>query len=284
LGLYLFTKHFLIGEERLELFNKTPEIIDISYKEVEGRKIQFGDFELILPFKDFTSIEISPDAYIYENQDEDYFVTLTLYYKYGDDRKTFMIHLWKPDQKWAERYIKSSNYTFDKFNSLNTLQNINSLDLLVSKWMFLPSDNDIRKQPKIVNNQSLKGFWSTSFDNKWNFSSFDFSTKGKSYTIMLVDSDEVVSTEMNNIISSIKPIEDSQNVIEILSSNYKKGVSIFEKQLALISLISIEGPTIDNLSELKKLLIQKGARTENIEDIEKQIDILSINANAVSNY
>jgi hypothetical protein len=101
---------------------------------------------------------------------------------------------------------------------------------------------------------------------------------------MLVDSDEVVSTEMNNIISSIKPIEDSQNVIEILSSNYKKGVSIFEKQLALISLISIEGPTIDNLSELKKLLIQKGARTENIEDIEKQIDILSINANAVSNY
>jgi len=284
LGLYLFTKHFLIGEERLELFNKTPEIIDISYKEVEGRKIQFGDFELILPFKDFTSIEISPDAYIYENQDEDYFVTLTLYYKYGDDRKTFMIHLWKPDQKWAERYIKSSNYTFDKFNSLNTLQNINSLDLLVSKWMFLPSDNDIRKQPKIVNNQSLKGFWSTSFDNKWNFSSFDFSNNRKSYSMMLVDSDDQdVLDYMQNIISSIKPIEDNNKVIQELSSKYKEQESIFEKELALISLISIEGPTIENLTELKKLLIQKGARVENIDELQKQIDILSSNANAIAN-
>lgn len=100
---------------------------------------------------------------------------------------------------------------------------------------------------------------------------------------MLVDSDEVVSTEMNNIISSIKPIEDSQNVIEILSSNYKKGVSIFGKQLALISLISIEGPTIDNLLELKKLMIQEGARVENIDDLQKQIELLKNNVNAVLN-
>ena len=148
----------------------------------------------------------------------------------------------------------------------------------------LPSNADLEKYPlSIVNTQYFKGFWKINSGNNTILSSFDFSTKGKSYTIMLVDSDEVVSTEMNNIISSIKPIEDSQNVIEILSSNHKKGVSIFGKQLALISLISIEGPTIDNLLELKKLMIQEGARVDNIDNLQKQIEILKNNVNAVLN-
>lgn len=285
LGLYLFTKYFVVGKESIELINKVPETIDISYKETAGQKIYFGDIEFTLAPRGYDSVEIYPSVYIDQQEVEKYSIYLILMFKYANVRKTITIDLNNTDLKLADDYIEFSNYSIDDFSLWNTLHNYNSFYKLAAKWIMLPSNADLEKYPlSIVNTQYFKGFWKINSGNNTILSSFDFSTKGKSYTIMLVDSYEVVSTEMNNIISSIKPIEDSQNVIEILSSNYKKVVSIFEKQLALISLISIEGPTIDNLSELKKLLIQKGARTENIEDIEKQIDILSSNANAVSNY
>ena len=284
MGLYLLTKYIVVGEERLELFNKVPETIEIIYKETDGEKIYLGDLEFTLAPRGYDSVEIYPSVYIDQQEVEKYSIYLILMFKYANVRKTITIDLNNTDLKLADDYIEFSNYSIDDFSLWNTLHNYNSFYKLTAKWIMLPSNADLEKHPlSIVNTQYFKGFWKINSGKNTILSSFDFSTKGKSYTIMLVDSDEVVSTEMNNIISSIKPIEDSQNVIEILSSNYKKGVSIFEKQLALISLISIEGPTIENLTELKKLLIQKGARVENIDELQKQIDILSSNANAIAN-
>lgn len=284
LGLYLFTKYFVVGKESIELINKVPETIDISYKETDGQKIYFGDIEFTLAPRGYDSVEIYPSVYIDQQEVEKYSIYLILMFKYANERKTITIDLNNTDLKLADDYIEFSNYSIDDFSLWNTLHNYNSFYKLAAKWIMLPSNADLERYPlSIVNTQYFKGFWKINSGNNTILSSFDFSTKGKSYTIMLVDSDEVVSTEMNNIISSIKPIEDSQNVIEILSSNYKKGVSIFGKQLALISLISIEGPTIDNLLELKKLMIQEGARVENIDDLQKQIELLKNNVNAVLN-
>ncbi len=284
LGLYLFTNYFVVGKESIELINKVPETINISYKQTDGQKIYFGDIEFTLAPRGYDSVEIYPSVYIDQQEVEKYSIYLILMFKYANERKTITIYLNNTDLKLADDYIEFSNYSIDDFSLWNTLHNYNSFYKIAAKWIMLPSNADLEKYPlSIVNTQYFKGFWKINSGKNTILSSFDFSTKGKSYTIMLVDSDEVVSTEMNNIISSIKPIEDSQNVIEILSSNYKKGVSIFEKQLALISLISIEGPTIDNLLELKKLMIQEGARVENIDDLQKQIEPLKNNVNAVLN-
>ena len=284
LGLYLFTKYFVVGKESIELINKVPETINISYKQTDGQKIYFGDIEFTLAPRGYDSVEIYPSVYIDQQEVEKYSIYLILMFKYANESKTITIDLNNTDLKLADDYIEFSNYSIDDFSLWNTLHNYNSFYKIAAKWIMLPSNADLEKYPlSIVNTQYFKGFWKINSGKNTILSSFDFSTKGKSYTIMLVDSDEVVSTEMNNIISSIKPIEDSQNVIEILSSNYKKGVSIFGKQLALISLISIEGSTIDNLSELKKLLIQKGARVDNIDNLQKQIEILKNNVNAVLN-
>lgn len=284
LGLYLFTKYFVVGKESIELINKVPETIDISYKETDGQKIYFGDIEFTLAPRDYDSVEIYPSVYIDQQEVEKYSIYLILMFKYANERKTITIYLNNTDLKLADDYIEFSNYSIDDFSLWNTLHNYNSFYKIAAKWIMLHSNADLEKYPlSIVNTQYFKGFWKINSGKYTILSSFDFSTKGKSYTIMLVDSDEVVSTEMNNIISSIKPIEDNQNVIEILSSNYKKGVSIFEKQLALISLISIEGPTIENLTELKKLMIQEGARVDNIDNLQKQIEILKNNVNAVIN-
>lgn len=284
LGLYLLTKYIVVGEERLELFNKVPESIEIKYRETDGEKIYFGDIEFTLAPRGYDLVEIYPSVYIDQQEVEKYSIYLILSFKYANERKRIIIDLNNTDQELVDDYIEFLNYTLNDLSLWNTLHNYNSFYKLAAKWILLPRNNDLEKYPLyIVNSQYFKGFWKISSGENTILSSFDFSTKGKSYTIMLVDSDEVVSTEMNNIISSIKPIEDSQNVIEILSSNYKKEESIFEKQLSLISLISIEGPTIENLTELKKLLVQKDARTEKIEDLQKQIEILSSNTNAVSN-
>ncbi len=284
LGLYLFTNYFVVGKESIELINKVPETINISYKQTDGQKIYFGDIEFTLAPRGYDSVEIYPSVYIDQQEVEKYSIYLILMFKYANERKTITIYLNNTDLKLADDYIEFSNYSIDDFSLWNTLHNYNSFYKIAAKWIMLPSNADLEKYPlSIVNTQYFKGFWKINSGKNTILSSFDFSTKGKSYTIMLVDSDEVVSTEMNNIISSIKPIEDSQNVIEILSSNYKKGVSIFEKQLALISLISIEGPTIENLTELKKLMIQEGARVDNIDNLQKQIEILKNNVNAVLN-
>ncbi len=284
LGLYLFTNYFVVGKESIELINKVPETINISYKQTDGQKIYFGDIEFTLAPRGYDSVEIYPSVYIDQQEVEKYSIYLILMFKYANERKTITIYLNNTDLKLADDYIEFSNYSIDDFSLWNTLHNYNSFYKIAAKWIMLPSNADLEKYPlSIVNTQYFKGFWKINSGKNTILSSFDFSTKEKSYTIMLVDSDEVVSTEMNNIISSIKPIEDSQNVIEILSSNYKKGVSIFEKQLALISLISIEGPTIENLTELKKLMIQEGARVDNIDNLQKQIEILKNNVNAVLN-
>jgi len=284
LGLYLLTKYIVVGEERLELFNKVPETIEITYKETDGEKIYLGDLEFTLAPRGYDSVEIYPSVYIDQQEVEKYSIYLILMFKYANVRKTITIDLNNTDLKLADDYIEFSNYSIDDFSLWNTLHNYNSFYKLAAKWIMLPSNADLEKYPlSIVNTQYFKGFWKINLGKNTILSSFDFSTKGKSYTIMLVDSDEVVSTEMNNIISSIKPIQDNEIVFKELSTSYKTGKSIFEKQLALISLISIEGPTIENLSELKKLLIQKDARTENIEDIQEQIEILKNNADEIPN-
>ena len=88
---------------------------------------------------------------------------------------------------------------------------------------------------------------------------------------------------MKNIISSIKPFENKEEVTSELKSKYKNETAIFEKELALISLITIEGPTVEYLSDLKELLIEKSAREENIGDIQEQIDILKSKLDKVTN-
>ncbi len=276
LGLYLFAKHFLIGEDRLELFNKVPETIEIKYKGTGRQTIYFGDVEFSLPLNDYSTLEIFPDVYIDNNSGNEYIVSMILSYKFYDNSKTLIIHMWNPDQKLAEGYIKSSHYTFDHFSLWNIPQNIQSIKLIILKWITLPSNSNVKRYPlSIVNTEYFKGFLKTSSENKTILSSFDFSIRDKSYSIMLPGNNRtLVIDTMKDIISSIKPIEDIEKVAGELTSNYKNEAVMFEKELALISLISIEGPNLDNLSELKKLLIQKGEREKYIEDVQEQIDIL----------
>ena len=285
LGLYLFTKYFVVGKESIELINKVPETINISYKETDGQKIPFGDLEFILPLKDYSTIKMFPGVYIVKQEVEKHLISFSLIYEYEKKKNTVMFFSKKPDSKLADSMIEHSNYTMNDFNFWNPIHNYNSFNKLASKWIMLPSNSDLQKYPlSIVNTQYFKGFLSNSIGKTWYRSSFDFSYNEKSYIFMLFGNNEqVITDDMQKIISSINPIEDVENITQELLYNYKNEKSIFEKQLALISLISIEGPTIENLTELKKLMIQEGARVDNIDNLQKQIEILKNNVNAVLN-
>lgn len=285
LGLYLFAKHFLIGEDRLELFNNVPEIIEIKYTETDVEKIYFGDIEFILAPRGYDLVDIYPGVYIQEREVEKYSVHSTLMFKYANERKNITIYFNNTDQKLVDDYIEFSNYTLNDFSLWNTLYNYNSFYKLAAKWILLPSNNDLEKYPLyIVNSQYFKGFWKVSSGKKSSLLSFDFSTKENSYSIMLPGSDrDLITDNMKNIISSIKPFENKEEVTSELKSKYKNETAIFEKELALISLITIEGPTVEYLSDLKELLIEKSAREENIGDIQEQIDILKSKLDKVTN-
>jgi len=125
LGLYLFTKYFVVGEESLELINKVPETIEIDYKEFEGKKIYLGDLEFTLPFNNYESVILSPNIDINQQEVDKYTIFLTLIYKHADRRSTILIHLWKPDLKFADSYIELSNFTFKDFSIWNTVSNYN---------------------------------------------------------------------------------------------------------------------------------------------------------------
>jgi hypothetical protein len=279
LGLYLITKHIVIREDRLELFNKVPDTIEIPYKEIEGQKIYFGDIEFELPFNNYESVYTSSGININENETDKYSTSLSMLYEYAEKRISIMIYLWNPDLKTANSYIEFANYTFDDFSVWNTLYNYNSFHKLVAKSIFLPSNNDLGKYPlSIVNTKYLKAFWTINSGKKTSSSNIEFSKNDKFYTIYLFGGDDkVITDDMKNIIASIKPIEDKEKVTKELLSDYKNKESLIDKELALTSLISIEGPTIENLTELKNLLIQKGDKAEFIDSNQEQIDILSNN-------
>ena len=282
-GLYLVTKHIVVGEDRLALFNKVPETIEIKYKESDGQKIYFGNIELRIAQRGFDSAKVYPSVYIDEQDVEKYSIYLILMFKYANERKTITIDLNNTDLKLVDSYIEFSNYTINDFSLWNTLHNYNSFYKLAAKAIILPSNNDLETYPlTIVNTKYLKAFWTINSRKKTSSTNIEFSKRGKSYTIFLFGSDQqVITDDMKNILSSIKPIEDNKTITQELLSRYKEEESIFKKQLSLISLISIEGPTIENLTKLKKLLIQKGAREENIEDIQEQIKILKTSTTSI---
>jgi len=175
LGLYLFTKYFVVGKESIELINKVPETIDISYKETDGQKIYFGDIEFTLAPRGYDSVEIYPSVYIDQQEVEKYSIYLILLFKYANERKTITIDLNNTDLKLADDYIDFSNYSIDDFSLWNTLHNYNSFYKLAAKWIMLPSNADSEKYPlSIVNTQYFKGFWKINSGKNTILSSFDF--------------------------------------------------------------------------------------------------------------
>ena len=72
LGLYLFTNYFVVGKESIELINKVPQTINISYKQTDGQKIYFGDIEFTLAPRGYDSVEIYPSVYIDQQEVEKY--------------------------------------------------------------------------------------------------------------------------------------------------------------------------------------------------------------------
>ena len=166
LGLYLFTKYFVVGKESIELINKVPETIDISYKETDGEQIYFGDIEFTLAPRGYDSVEIYPSVYIDQQEVEKYSIYLILMFKYANERKTITIDLNNTDLKLADDYIEFSNYSIDDFSLWNTLHNYNSFYKLAAKWIMLPSNPDLEKYPlSIVNTQYFKGFWKINSGN-----------------------------------------------------------------------------------------------------------------------
>ena len=104
---------------------------------------------------------------------------------------------------------------------------------------------------------------------------FSFEWRGKTYSIFAFISDEELSKKIMGMISAIRPIDDMNNSYNEMETLYKnKDKARYPEEVLLLSLISIKGPTINNMNALLKIEESKQNNQHAIDAIEGEIDFL----------
>jgi len=203
LGLYLFTKYFVVGKESIELINKVPDTIEITYKDFDGQKIYFGDIKFTLPIEHHKSIKVTQLINIDRKNINKYSLTLLMFISYENKRKSITISNGVFDSNYLDRRIELSNSTLLNYSTWNIIENIGLYKKLVLKSIVLINKlNSENYQTYIVSGQSYKGFW-RSFQLSSDLSRFIVNVKDSSYSLDLIYQNAEFSDDMKNIISSI---------------------------------------------------------------------------------
>lgn len=105
---------------------------------------------------------------------------------------------------------------------------------------------------------------------------FEFEAKGKSYTLLVLTTDENDATKVMNMISTIQPVVDIQKGYEEINAQYgHRDKTRYPDELLLLSLISLKGPTVENLNELLRLEESGQDNEFSIDSIKQEITFLS---------
>jgi len=305
LGLYLYLKHKIITPERVEAINQLPQTLILKESNLDSDSICFSDIKLKFPFYKDDISRITP--LIYSKPDINY-QSISIGTAVKKDDPTGVIHLsyhntpevdLKEEDKsipqwfWSllpgdykEKSLTEAtrialNTTFSDYSFWNLNNNLKMVIPLILKLLMYSPNNSIHfdiKTPHIDGilqevKRTLKG-------KKRAFYSFNFYDKEDNYSIIYSDSDDEDDGAMDlvkNIIASIEFI-DKEECYEEMEAEYRnKAESKYPEELLLLSMISIKGPTVENLTELKQLLEEKSYKKDDIDRIDEQIKILKEN-------
>ena len=302
LGLYLYLKHKIITPERVGAINQIPQTLILKESNLDSDSICFSNLKFKFPFyKDDISlvrhlIFVNP-KYNYQSiwigtllgkDSEIKYITLDcsntpkLELKERDESLTEWFWSLLPGDYEGKSLTEATrialNTTFSDYSLWNLSDNLKMvIPFALKSMMYFNHDliyYDIRT-PRIAGflfelKRTLNGQKRVTY-------SFTVSEKENNYSIFYSDSDDEDDGAiefMKNIIASIEFI-DKDECYKKMEAEYKdKENSNYPEELLLLSLISIKGPTVENLTELKKLMEEKNYSKDDIDRLDEQIKIL----------
>jgi hypothetical protein len=285
LGFYIYLKSIFDNEHEKAL-NRLPEKLKLSEAKFNSENIYFADFKLKFPFYKKDIDYISP----FFMEDKLDGISIKMIRK--EDKGIFINFYTFPKVQIKESAISKIKYwilvgdnSFPNLHSIhyarlkdyswwNLLHNIRLHTSLIMKAIFLnPYEN---YNVYDLETPYLRGFL---IEHKSVYKSriidFSFIFKDKQHAISFVGSNEDILDNVRNIITTVQPIDDVGESYKEMEARYKGKVkSKYPKELLLISMISLEGTTIDNLEELIKIMKAKNYKQFYVDVVKEQIQYL----------
>lgn len=266
LGLYFFFKSML--KPNIEkAIDYIPEKLILAKADIKTEPLHLMGLKLKFPFHKDEIKYINP---------------LFLNHQIGStgihmkDKGSVILFGASPIDQMLPDFFKEMHYSRLKdFSWWNIPKNIKLIQLLTLKAIAIPAFDDFKVYD--LETPYLKGFLTEGItkNEKKSIFSFDFARKNKQYTITFIGIDETKSYKVRDIFTTIEisdDIEESYKEMENLYKNKQK--SKYPEELFILSMISLKGPSIDNLNNLLKAMEHKNYESAIIDRIKKEREFL----------
>jgi len=308
LGFYLYLKYKVIGSENIKLINNIPEKIELKESDLEADYICFSDIRLRFPFYKEGTLRIgnvlnyTPEQNIFLSiissvESDIYYGTYTLKidnfhkHKYehpsiakksvSQELKEILFYGDYSSRPLNEFLFAMHNSSLSDYSWWNLFKNFKLYELLHEKFMYY-FDPPFKFKYYRIQTPEITGILSelkrVIRDIKRASYFFDFAVNDKSYSFSFFMRDEYDDgiELVNDIISSIEINVNPDECYKEMKKQYENNdESNYPKDLLLLSMISIEEPTIENIQMLKQSMEESERYSDNyINKYQEIIDIL----------
>lgn len=288
IGLYLVVK-ITIPPALEAVTDYVPEKLKLPDSEIEADSLYFGDFKLKFPFykEDIETVspffmEHRPNIGIFLSNEKGMinFGEIQDHFPEANTSMRDKISNWLVDERDFGSYLKTMELvhyaTLKDYSWWNLRSNLRLAPKLVLKAISIPAFGDSKAYE--VETPHLRGYLrkGQSIKNNRIMIDFVFGGQGKSHTLFAATADEKVANKIMSMLSTIQPVANIDEGFAEMEAQYRhKDKARYPDKLLLISLISLKGPTVDNLKELLRMAEDSHDNQFAIDTINQEIKSLS---------
>lgn len=91
---------------------------------------------------------------------------------------------------------------------------------------------------------------------------------------LTVSGNNEISSQTMSMIASIQKLDNIDESYKAIDTLYKQKKSKYPEELLLLSIISLKGPTLENLEELLGIMQKKNYKPDYIKEVQDEVDFL----------
>lgn len=266
--IYMVIKTFITPDLQAQI-DYVPEKIRMPASKIEAETLYLNDFKLSFPFYAYDIKYAFPLFVDHRMSDISIFLSDEIgkiTFSTIDDKmlgKTPMPTF---------RLILSSQYARVRdFSWWNLPDNQALATKLILKAIAMPAFANSKVYD--VETPHLHGYLRTGqLRNKYNVVELTYELNGKTNSVTILTPDKKPSDQFTDMLSTIQPSINAEAAYQEMDARYK-GIheTKYPKDLLLLSLISIKGPSYDNLKALLKIVTNIHDKRVSVDAIEQEI-------------
>lgn len=288
LGLYLFVKTFNPPALAARI-DYVPEKLKLPESKMEADSLYLGDFKLKFPFykEEIKTVspffmEHRPNIGIFLSNEKGMINYGEIQDHLPEARPSIRDRIlnWLVDEHNYSSYFKSMGQVhyagLKDYSWWNIRYNLKLAVNLTLKVIAIPAFGDSKVYD--VETPYLRGYLrrGQSIKNNMIMIDFVFGGQGKSHTLFAATPDEKVGDKIMSMLGTIQPVANIDEGYAEMEAQYRhKDKARYPEKLLLISLISLKGPTVNNLKELLRMAEDSHDNQFTIDAINQEIKSLS---------